>query len=96
MKKNHTMKKFYSKDYKPLEKIIEEKKIKTISLVIDDYSDDGVDMTVYGDGKPLYMIDLDKWKGHEFFNLKLKKKRSLSLAELEINVFGFVKAKFRK
>ena len=90
------MVKLYSKDYKPLEKIIEEKKIKTISLVIDDYSDDGVDMTVYEDGKPLYMIDLNKWKGKEFFNLKLKKKRSLSLAELEINAFGIVKAKFRK
>jgi len=85
-----------SKDYKPLEKIIEEKKIKTISLVIDDYSDNGVDMTVYGDGKPLHTIVLGGWKGKEFFNLKLKKKRSLSLAELEINVLGIVKAKFKK
>jgi len=90
------MKRFVSKDYKPLEKIIEEKKIKTISLVLDDHSDDGVDMTVYGDGKPLYMIDLTHTKGREFFNLKLKKRRSLSLAELEINILGIVKAKFRK
>ena len=90
------MTKFVSKDYKPLEKIIEEKKIKTISLVLDDYNDVGVDMTVFGDGKPLYVIDLNHQKGKEFFNLKLKKKRSLSLAELEINILGIMKAKFRK
>ena len=90
------MVKLVRKDYKPLEKIIEEKKIKTISLVLDDHSDVGVDMTVYGDGEPIYVIDLNHWKGKEFFNLKLKKKRSLSLAELEINVLGTVKVKFRK
>jgi len=84
------------KDYKPLEKIIEEKKIKTISLVLDDHSDVFVKMTVCGDGKPLYMIDLNLCKGQEFFSLKLKKKRALSLAELEINVLGIVKAKFKK
>ena len=90
------MVKLVRKDYKPLEKIIEEKKIKTISLVLDDHNDDSVKMTLYGDNKPLYVIDLNRWKGEEFFSLKLKKKRSLSLAELEINILGIVKAKFRK
>ncbi len=90
------MVKLVRKDYKPLEKIIEEKKIKTISLVLDDHNDNKVKMTLYGDGEPIYVIDLNHWKGEEFFNLKLKKKRSLSLAELEINVLGIVKAKFKK
>ena len=90
------MVKLVRKDYKPLEKIIEEKKIKTISLVLDDHNDDSVKMTLYGDGEPIHVIDLIHWKGEEFFNLKLKKKRSLSLAELEINILGIVKAKFRK
>ena len=90
------MVKLVRKDYKPLEKIIEEKKIKTISLVLDDHNDDSVKMTLYGDGEPIHVIDLVHWKGEEFFSLKLKKKRSLSLAELEINVLGIVKAKFRK
>ena len=90
------MVKLVRKDYKPLEKIIEEKKIKTISLVLDDHNDVSVKMTVCGDNKPLYVIDLNRWKGEEFFSLKLKKKRSLSLAELEINVLGTVKVKFRK
>jgi len=90
------MTKFLSEEYESLEKIIEEKKIKTISLVLDDHNDDSVKMTLYGDGEPIHVIDLIHWKGEEFFNLKLKKKRSLSLAELEINVLGIVKAKFRK
>ena len=90
------MVKLVRKDYKPLEKIIEEKKIKTISLVLDDHNDDSVKMTLYGDGEPIHVIDLVHWKGEEVFNLKLKKKRSLSLAELEINILGIVKAKFRK
>ena len=90
------MTEFLSKDYESLEKIIEEKKIKTISLVLDDHNDSKVKMTLYGDGEPIYVIDLHHWKGEEFFSLKLKKKRSLSLAELEINVLGIVKAKFRK
>ena len=90
------MTEFLSEDYESLEKIIEEKKIKTISLVLDDHNDDSVKMTLYGDGEPIHVIDLVHWKGEEFFSLKLKKKRSLSLAELEINVLGIVKAKFRK
>ena len=90
------MTKFLSEEYESLEKIIEEKKIKTISLVLDDHNDDSVKMTLYGDGEPIHVIDLVHWKGEEFFNLKLKKKRFLSLAELEINVLGIVKAKFRK
>ena len=90
------MVKLVRKDYKPLEKIIEEKKIKTISLVLDDHNDGKVKMTLSGDGEPIYVIDLNHWKGEEFFSLKLKKKRSLSLAELEINVLGTVKVKFRK
>ena len=90
------MTEFLSEDDESLEKIIEEKKIKTISLVLDDHNDDSVKMTLYGDGKPIHVIDLIHWKGEEFFNLKLKKEHSLSLAELEINVLGIVKAKFRK
>ena len=40
------MVKLVRKDYKPLEKIIEEKKIKTISLVLDDHNDVSVKMLV--------------------------------------------------
>ena len=90
------MTEFLSEDYESLEKIIEEKKIKTISLVLDDHNDDSVKMTLYGDGEPIHVIDLVHWKGEEFFSLKLKKKCALSLAELEINVLGIVKAKFKK
>ena len=90
------MVKLVRKDYKPLEKIIEEKKIQALSLVLEDYTDKTVDMTLYGDGEPLHMIHVQHMKDVEFFSLKLKKKRSLSLSELEINVLGIVKAKFRK
>jgi len=90
------MTRLVAKDYKPLEKIIEEKKIQSLSLVLENYTDKTVDMTLYGDGEPLHMIRVQHMKNVEFFSLKLKKKRSLSLSELEINVFGIVKATFKK
>ena len=87
-----------SKDWKPLEQIIREKKIQEISLEMVERSEDGVVFNVKGDGKILHVVHTTMQVPDEFFKLKLSKSKKgfpLELSSIEVNL-GVVKAKFDK
>lgn len=88
-----------SKDYKPLEQIIKEKKISEISLKVIEMSDRKLVFEVLGDGKVIHITHIQNYPlPTEIFILKLKSKKKefpLELSSIEVNV-GIVKAKFSK
>lgn len=93
------MVKLVSKDWKPLEKILKEKKIKEVSLEMIKLSKDGCAFHVKGDGEILYSGLCAKMTlPFELFKLKIadsKKGFPLELSTIEVNL-GVVKAKFDK
>lgn len=88
-----------SKDYKPLEQIIKEKKISEISLKVTEMSKNKLVFKVLGDGKKIHTTLIQNYPlPTEIFTLKLKDKKKgfpLELSSIEVNV-GIVKAKFNK
>jgi len=86
------------KNWKPLEQIIKEKKIKEISLTILEQSDKRLVYRLEGDGTEIHTTHISNYsEPYEILRLKLQEKKGfpLKLTSIEINT-GIVKVKFDK
>ena len=94
-----TRRRFVSKDWKPLEQIIKDKKIKKITLTVIEISETTLKYRLEGDGKEIHTSHFfNHAPPFEIFKLNLKDQKKgfpLELSSIEVNL-GLVKAKFDK